>query len=276
MLVDSGEESRIFAGGTALLLALRQRMITPSHLVYLGGVPGLDRIEYDEKNGLRIGALVKHAEIADSAVVKARYPMLADMAAHVANPQIRNMGTLGGNLCYADPATDPPTCLLALGARVVAVSHEDKRVIEIDDFNTDYYETALRTQDVLTDIHVPPMAANTTGAYTRFLRTPADHRPLIGLGVVAQRQGDACRSIRIAIGGSTPMSTRARRAEQYLEGKTITLDALAEAAEIAASDISPLSDFRGSAEYRRDMVRVVARRTLASVFGLASNQRQLP
>jgi carbon-monoxide dehydrogenase medium subunit len=271
MLVDSGEDSRLFAGGTALLLAIRQRMLTPSHLVYLGGVPGLDRIEYDERNGLRIGALVRHAELADAPVVNARYPMLANMAAHVANPQIRNMGTLGGNLCYADPATDPPNCLMALGARLVAVSAQGERVIELDHFFTDYYVTALQSDEVVTEIQVPPLSANAAGAYTRFLRTPADHRPLVGLGVVASRNGDVCTEIRIAIGASTPVPVRARRAEEFLEGKHITRDLVDEAAVIAAADISPVSDFRGSAEYRREIVRVIARRTLASAFGLESN-----
>src|SRR3989442_996162 len=141
MLVDH-EEGRLFAGGTALLLAMRQRMLTPSHIVYLGGVRGLSRIEYDERNGLRIGALVRHAEIADSAVVNTAYPMLADMAGRVANPQVRNGGTLAGNLCYGDPATDPPPCLMALNAQVVAVGTDGERTIEIDRFFIDYFQSA--------------------------------------------------------------------------------------------------------------------------------------
>lgn len=264
MLADSGEASRLFAGGTALLLAMRQRMLTPSHIVYLGGVRGLDHIEFDERNGLRMGALVRHQEVADSPVIRSKYPVLASMAAHVANPQIRNMGTIGGNLCYGDPATDPPGCLIALRARVSVVGSKGERTIELDDFFTDYYQTALQPDEVVTEIQVPPMAADAKGAYTRFLRTPAEHRPLVSVAIVVRGNREA----RIAIGASVPVPTRARRAEQFLEGKTVTLEVLEEAAAIAAADVEPVSDFRGSAEYRRDMIRTVVRRTAATVFGL--------
>jgi carbon-monoxide dehydrogenase medium subunit len=264
MLADSGEDSRLFAGGTALLLAMRQRMLTPSHIVYIGGLQGLGHIEFDERNGLRIGALVRHIDVAEHQIIKSRYPMLAGMAAHVANPQIRNMGTIGGNLCYGDPATDPPGCLIALRARVSVAGSKGERTIELDDFFTDYYQTALQPDEVVTEIQVPPMAADAKGAYTRFLRTPAEHRPLVSVAVVARRN----REVRIAIGASVPVPTRARRAEQFLEGKTVTLEVLEEAAAIAAADVEPVSDFRGSAEYRRDMIRTVVRRTAATVFDL--------
>jgi carbon-monoxide dehydrogenase medium subunit len=239
-------------------------MLTPSHIVYLGGVRSLDRIEFDERNGLRIGALVRHQELADSPVVRSKYPVLAGMAAHVANPQVRNQGTLGGNLCYGDPATDPPGCLIALRARVSVVGGQGERTIELDEFFTDYYQTALQPDEVVTEIQVPPMAAGAKGAYTRFLRTPAEHRPLVSVAVVARGN----REVRIAIGASVPVPTRARRAEQFLEGRNVTRDVLEEAAAIAAADVEPVSDFRGSAQYRRDMIRTVVRRTAATVFGL--------
>lgn len=262
MLADSGEEARLLAGGTALLLAMRQRLVTPSHLVHLGGLHDLKTIEYDENNGLCIGALVCHGELADAAAIKKHYPMLASMAMHVANPQIRNMGTLGGNLCYADPATDPPVCLMALGARVLAVSAHGERVIALDEFYSGYYETTLANDEVLTRIEVPPPPAGTNGVYTRFLRTPAEHRPLVGLGIVVRRDADAIAEISIAIGASTTIPVRARQAEAFLREKGVGSDILDEAARIAAAEISPISDFRGAAEYRREMVRVVARRTL--------------
>ena len=264
MLVDH-EEGRLFAGGTALLLAMRQRMLTPSHIVYLGGVRGLSRIEYDERNGLRIGALVRHAEVADSAVVKTAYPMLADMAGRLANPQVRNVGTLAGNLCYGDPATDPPPCLMALGAQVVAVGPDGERTIELDRFFTDYFQNALGPGEVVTEIRVPPLQADAVGAYTRFLRTRADHRPLVGVGIVLRRAGGICREARIAIGASVPIPVRARRAEAFLAGKIINREVLEEAADIAATDITPVSDSRGSEEYRRDMVRTVVFRTAANL-----------
>jgi carbon-monoxide dehydrogenase medium subunit len=269
MLRDHGEDARLLAGGTALLLGLRQRLLTPSHIVYLGGVPGLRGISFDDKNGLRIGALTRHAEVAQSAVVRQRFPVVADMAGRIANPQVRSQATLGGNLCYGDPASDPPTCLMALGASVVVVGQGGERTIALDDFFPDYYETALQPDEVVIEIRLPPLG-KASAAYTRFLRTPAEHRPLVGLAVVATHDAGLCRGVRIVVGASTPVPTRARKAETFLEGKKITRELLEEASGIAANEITPLSDFRGSEDYRREMVKVVLRRTAASAFGLSS------
>jgi carbon-monoxide dehydrogenase medium subunit len=269
MLADSGEESRLFAGGTALLLAMRQRMLTPSHLISLGGVGALRGIAYDDHNGLRIGALTRHAEIADSPIIRAKYPMLADMAGQVANPQIRNQGTLGGNLCYGDPSTDPPTCLMALDATVHISGINGERTNRMTEFCVDYFQTSLAPDEIVTEIRLPPPVGAMTGAYTRFRRTAAEHRPLVGCGVVLFRNGDACREARIAIGASVPVPARAKQAEEFLAGKTFDRDTVLEAAVIAAAYIEPISDFRGSAEYRRDMVRIVAGRTIAAACGIA-------
>jgi carbon-monoxide dehydrogenase medium subunit len=192
--------------------------------------------------------------------------MLAGVAAQLANPQVRNQGTLGGNLCYGDPATDPPGCLMALGARVRVVGPNGGRMIPLEELYIDYYQTALEPSEVVTEIQVPPMAADAKGAYTRFRKTPAEHRPLVSVAVVARASGDACREARIVIGASVPIPVRARRAEQFLEGKPITREVLEEAACIVAADVEPVSDFRGSAEYRREMIRVVFRRTAASLI----------
>jgi carbon-monoxide dehydrogenase medium subunit len=266
MLADSGEDARLFAGGTALMLAMRQRMVTPSHVVYLGGVPGLSDIAFDERAGLRIGALATHAQVADSDVVKRNYPVLHHMAAHVANPQVRNQGTIGGNLCFADPASDPPGCLMALGARLRVAGPDGERSIELDEFFTDYYTTALEAGEVVTAIEIPPLPSDAGARYTRFLRTPAEHRPLVNVAAVLRRKGKVCSSARVVIGASVAVPTRARSAERFLEGKSITVEVLMETAELAAADIDPVDDLRGSADYRREMVRVVARRTLAEVF----------
>jgi aerobic carbon-monoxide dehydrogenase medium subunit len=270
MLAEHGEGARLMAGGTALILALRQRLVTPAQLIHLGRVPAMNAIVYDAKSGLRIGALARHIDVATNAAVKAHYPMLASMAAQVANPQVRNQGTLGGNLCYADPASDPPTCLMALGARVVATDGAREREIALDDFFTDYYQTALRPEEVLAEIRVPPLG-DATGAYARFRRTEAEHRPLLTLGVVVRRDGKACRSARIVIGASTTTPVHAKGVEQLLEGKAVTRALLDEAAALVRSQTQMLSDFRGSADYRREVAAVVLRRTVASLFSVELN-----
>lgn len=271
MLVSEGEDTRLYAGGTALLLAMRQRMLTPSSVVSLGGISGLNRIEYDAHRGLRIGALARHADVADHPAIQAHYPMLAAMAGRIANPQIRNTATIGGNLCYADPSTDPPTCLLALDAEVVVWGTDGERTIALRDFFLDYYLTALGPADVVTEIRVPPAPDDHVGLYTRYLRTPAEHRPLLGVGVAARRSGNAYHGVAISIGASVPMPVRARAAEQFLEGKAMTAALLDEAGAIAAAEITPVSDFRGSAEYRREVVRVVVCRTAGAAFGIETD-----
>ena len=186
MLADLGDDCRAIAGGTALMLGVRQRMLTPTHLVSLARLPQLRGIEFDAKNGLRIGALSRHADVANSPLVQQHYPVLASMASRVANPQVRNQGTIGGNLCYADPSTDPPGCLMALGAQVVLGSSRGERVLSIEEFLVDYYVTALESDEIVTEIRVPPPVAGTDGVYSRFLRTPAEHRPLASVALVAQ------------------------------------------------------------------------------------------
>jgi len=269
MLADLGEDCRVMAGGTALMLAMRQRILMPSHIISVARIEALRGIHFDPVNGLRIGALTRHIDLADSPIVKQHYPMLADMAARVANPQVRNQGTVGGNLCYADPSTDPPTCLMSLGASVVLGSTRGERVLSLEAFLVDYYVTAIEPDEVVVEIRVPAPAADFSGRYTRFLRTAAEHRPLIGLSLATRRSGNVCREAVLTVGASTPIPCRVPRAEQFLAGKAITREVAAEAAEIVAADIEPVSDLRGSAEFRRDMVRVVARRTIAGLYGLA-------
>ncbi|MBB3175943.1 xanthine dehydrogenase family protein subunit M [Variovorax sp. Sphag1AA] len=275
MLGDLGDECRAIAGGTALMLGMRQRMLTPTHLVSLARIEALRGIDFDARNGLRIGALSRHADVANSAIVQKHYPVLASMASRVANPQVRNQGTIGGNLCYADPSTDPPGCLMALDAQIVLGSARGERVLSIEEFLVDYYVTALEPDEMVVEIRVPPLAAGTDGAYTRFLRTAAEHRPLASVAFIARREGSLCREAKLSVGASTPIPTRLRRAEAFLEGRTVTADIATEVADIVAADIEPVSDARGSADFRRDMVRIVARRTVAELFGLDMNEGAL-
>lgn len=269
MLADFGEDSRIIAGGTALLLGMRQRMLSPTHLISLGKLDNLRKIEFEEGVGLQIGALVRHAEIARSEVINKHFPILASMASRLANPQVRNAGTIGGNLCYGDPATDPPGCLLALGAQVVVMGPNGERSLDIEDFLVDYFQTALAPDEIVTHILIPALPNDVIGSYTRFLRTPAEHRPLVNIALLAQTADNkTCGQIRIAMGASTATATRLGNAEAYLEGKTITPDVCAEAAHLAVQDLSTISDSRGSAEYRLEMTRVVLRRALSALFSL--------
>lgn len=264
------EEVRVVAGGTALMLTMRQRMVQPGHLISMARIERLHGIDFDSEKGLRIGSMTRHADLARSSIVRSHYPVLASMAARVANPQVRNQGTLGGNLCYADPSTDPPTCLLALDAQVVLGSVRGERIMPLSSFIVDYFETAIEPDELLVEIRVPPLPEGMSGVYSRFLRTAAEHRPLVSVAVVGQQNAHICHDVRIAVGASTPVPCRMPNVEALLKGNRIDFDLAERAAAQIAEDIEPLSDARGSAEFRRQMVRVVARRTICEVFGLGN------
>jgi aerobic carbon-monoxide dehydrogenase medium subunit len=267
MLAEYGDECRIIAGGTALVLALRQRMVNPTHLISIGQIERARGITYDKKVGLRIGALTLHAEVAASPVIRKGYPMLADMAARVADPQVRNQGTIGGNLCYADPATDPPSSLMANDARLVLASKRGERILTIEEFLVDYYTTALEPDEIVTEIQVPPVNY-TVGRHVRHLRTAAEHRPMINVAVTVKQNGRQCDDVRLVVGATTPVPARVKTGEDFLRGKAVTVDVAAEAAQIVATSIRPISDMRGSESYRRRVVATVVRRTICEMFGL--------
>ena len=273
MLANHGDDCRMIAGGTALLLALRQRMLAPTHLISLAGIRALRGVTWDDRLGLRIGALTLHADVARSPLIRERCPMLADMAGRLANPQVRNQGTIGGNLCYADPATDPPSCLMALDATVVLSSARGERSLSVEEFLVDYYTTALAPDEIVSEIRVPPWRFD-TGYHARFLRTAAEHRPLVNMAMTVKMHGAACEDVRLVVGATTITPTRIRPAEAFLRGKTVTIAVARDAAEIVAAGIDPISDIRGAREFRRDMVRVVARRTIERLFGLETTSEE--
>jgi carbon-monoxide dehydrogenase medium subunit len=268
MLLHHGEEARALAGGTSLVLLLRQRLAEPTHLVHLGNLGELRGIRIDDEGELRIGALATHGEVAAHAAIRERFPVIAEMAAKVANPQIRNVATLGGNLCYGDPASDPPTCLVALGARVRVRREVDEREIALESFFRGYYENALDVGDVLLEVIVPPLPREGIALYSRFITTPAEGRPLTVAALRAIGGRDGWTEVRLALGAVVPAPARAVEAERFLAGRKLTPEALAEAAELAVNDLAPLDDFRASGAYRREVTRVNVRRLLDRAAGV--------
>jgi carbon-monoxide dehydrogenase medium subunit len=262
LLARHGDEARPLAGGTSLVLMLRQRLAEPKHVVHLGKLAALRGIRIDGEGQLRIGALTTHAEIAAHALIRERFPVLADMAAQVANPQIRNVATLGGNLCYADPASDPPTCLVALGARVRVINGSKEREIALEGFFRGYYETVLGLGDIVIEVIVPPLPQGGAALYSRFITHPAEGRPLCAVALRLVRSEEHWREVRLVLGAVVPAPMRALAAEQCLTHGKIDDEALAEAAELAVRDIAPVDDFRASGAYRRDVTRVIVRRLL--------------
>lgn len=267
MLADHGDEACVFAGGTALLLGMRARMMAPEVLVSLGQLSDLREIAFSSSNGLTIGALARHSDVARSEAVLANYPMLAGMAANLANPQVRNQGTIGGNLCYADPATDPPACLIAMDAEVSIVGHGGERRISMREFSVDFFTTALEAGEILTAIHLPPPSGRLE-VYRRHLRTPAEHRPVANIALTFSEQKGVCADVRLVIGAATPSPQSMTLAEQFLNGRAMSLDVAAEAADLVAAELNPISDGRGEGEFRRRIVRAATRRAIAEAAGL--------
>lgn len=276
LAAEHGDEARFIAGGTALMLALRQRLASPAVLVSLARLAPLRGIALDDGGAdggasLRLGALTLHAELAESDLVRRQLPALAGLASRMANPQVRHQGTLGGNLCYGDPSTDPPTLLLALDARVLLASYRGERELPLGEFLVDYYTTALDADELLVAVRVPlPAGAGpgeTRTSYHRHLRTAADHRPMASVAAQLRVQDGVCLQAALALGAATPVARRLPQAEALLAGRRLSARLIDDVARAVAGGIEPLDDLRGSADYRRDIVRVITRRTLAGLAG---------
>jgi carbon-monoxide dehydrogenase medium subunit len=262
-LKEFGTDAKLIAGGTALVIMMRQRLVRPGCLVSLRSLRGFNGIEAQD-GGLRIGGLATHRDVESSALVRRRLPMLAETYHHVATLRVRNMATVGGGLAHADPNQDPPPALIALGATVKAMSSDGSRVIPLDTFFTDYYETVLQPNEMITEVFVPRLAANSGGAYLKFLPRTADDYATVSAAAVLtlDKTKKNVADVRIALGsvGTTPI--RASAAEAVLRGQPLKAEAFAEAGEKAKEAADPVSDFRGSAAYKKEMVAVFVRRAL--------------
>lgn len=269
LLTEHGEDARPMAGGTALVVLMKQSLVNAEHIVSLDRVPGLDSIRVDGDD-LRIGGLVRHRDLETSAAVRGFAPFLCDVYRRVATVRIRNMATVGGGLAHADPAQDPPPGFMTLDARVRLVSRTGERVVPVDEFFTDYYETVIQPGELLTEVIVPRPSPAAKFVYLKFLPRTEDDYATVAVAARAETQDGVCRNLRVALAAAGPTPIRARAVEQALEGKSVTPAAVREAAEAVADEVDPLDDFRGSPEYKRDMAVVFTRRALERVLGLAS------
>jgi carbon-monoxide dehydrogenase medium subunit len=262
-LKEFGSDAKLIAGGTALVIMMKQRLVRPSCLVSLRSVRGLNGIEI-KNGGIAIGGLATHRAVEGSSLLRRRLPMLTETYHHVATLRVRNMATVGGGLAHADPNQDPPPSLIALGASVKATSANGARTIPLDEFFKDYYETVLNPDEIITEVTIPKLAPNTGAAYIKFLPRTADDYATVSAAAVLtlDRSNKTIADVRIALGsvGVTPI--RATAAEALLRGQPVKSEAFAEAGERAKEAVDPLSDFRGSAAYKKDMAAVFVRRAL--------------
>lgn len=257
-------ETKIIAGGTALVLMLQQKLVAPETLVGLGRIPGLSSISTDGE-GLHIGAMTLLRDCADSETVCKDYPALARACGLVGNVRVRNQATLGGNLAEADYASDPPAMLLALNAWVTAVSLQGRREIAVRDLMQGFYTTALDAGEIIESIHVPAPPPGARMAYLKYKSRSSEDRPCVGVAVVAGFEGDRCADLRVAVGAACEVPRRLAEYEQMANGHPLTDELVAEIAEGYAANIETLDDLRGSAWYRTQMIRVHVRRALEEV-----------
>jgi carbon-monoxide dehydrogenase medium subunit len=262
MLSKYGDQAKVIAGGLSLLLFIREKLYHPKYLVSIMGIKGLDYIRYDEKKGLKIGALTTHRSIEDSPLVKEKFPVMAETFHRVGSMRIRNVGTIGGNLCHADPRLDPPPTLLALDASVKLVGPKSPRVIKLENFFVNYYETVLKQDEILTEINVPNQPPRPAGAYMRFTTKTNGDTPAVELAAIVtlDSKREALENVRIGLGALAPTALRARKTEAFLKGKKFEEAILEEAAQIVSQEVEPIGDLRGSEQYKREMVGVMLKR----------------
>jgi len=254
-------DAKVLSGGQSLLPLLKLRLGSAGHLIDINRVPGLEYIK-EEGGFLKIGGRTRESALEGSELIHKKYPILADTAAVIADPIVRNLATIGGNLAHGDPANDHPATMLAVGAVVVATGKKGERTIPIDAFFTGLFETALGKDEILTEIRIPAAAPKSGGAYMKFERKVGDFATAGAAAQVTLGAGGeiAKAGIGLTNAGLTPL--RAAEAEKFLQGKRPDAATLAQAAKLAGAASDPSADRRGAVEYKKEMARVLTARAL--------------
>jgi carbon-monoxide dehydrogenase medium subunit len=280
LLKQHAGEAKVFAGGSHLTILMKQGLYQPKALVNIKKISELKGIQYDEKEGLIIGALVTHRELETSALVREKFPVLCAAEREVANIRVRNMGTVGGNLASGEPLTDLSQIFIALDGKAQIVGPGGQRTIGVEELFVDFYTTTLAEDEILTQVVVPPWPPRSGIEYIRFSSSSVVDKPSAGVAVRLTLDGsdETVESARIVLGcvGATP--ARARKAEGLLTGKKLTAALAEEAGSVASQECSPTSDLRGSEHYKRAIVRTLVKRAAGKAYerALTHPLRQAP
>jgi carbon-monoxide dehydrogenase medium subunit len=264
-----GDDAKILSGGQSLIPMMKFRLARPSHLVDINRISGLSYIK-EEGGYLKIGGLVREAELEDSPLIRQKYPILFDTSRVIADPQVRNMATLAGNLAHGDPANDHPATMMALGAEIVAVGPQGERVIPVAGFFITLFTTELQHDEIVTEIRIPIPPPRSGGAYLKLERKVGDFATAAVAAQVTVDAGGICQKAGIALTnvGATPI--KAAKAEEFLKGKKLDDTSITQAAQLAAEAAQPSSDLRGPEEYKRALVKELTRRALARAYERAN------
>lgn len=268
LLAQHGEDAKVLAGGQSLIPAMRFRLASPAILVDINRLEGLSHIR--EENGhLAIGGMARESAIDESEAVLHRYRLLADAARVIADPLVRNRATIGGNLAHADPANDHPAVMLAYGSEIVAYGPQGQRVIPIDDFFVDMFQSSLQPDELLVEIRIPRPGPGSGGAYIKIERKVGDYA-ISAVAVQLTMHGDTVSTARIALTNVNAVPMRAFRAEQALIGQQLSDEVLEAVGHEAGQECDPWADLRGTVEYKRDLTRVVTKRTIRKAAARAA------
>jgi len=258
---------RVYAGGTDVIPRLKARLLpAPEVLMDLKGLTELNYVEYDKKQGLRIGALAAISSVESHGAVQARFAVLSQGSHSIASTQVRNRGTVVGNICSAVPSADAVPALLCLGATLLCVSPRGERIIDIEDFFAGPRKTILADDELLKEIRIPDMPKGGRGAYIKLSTRSRMELALVGVGAVVAVTDGVFRDVRIGLGAVAPTPMRASRAEEVLRGEKVGEQVIAEAGRLAAAASLPIDDHRASAEYRRLMVEVLVKRAIGQAL----------
>lgn len=263
LAVELGEGAKIMAGGTDVVIAMKEGFIKPEHIIDIKRIPGLDYIKGDRETGIKIGALTSLRDISFHPMLKQELPAVADAAHFVASTQVRSRGTMVGNICNASLSCDTGPILLALGVKLNIQGAEHSYVLPIEDFFKGVKRTALEQGEIVTEIQIPPLAEDTCCAYIKHAYRKAMDLAIVGVAAVltVNKEG-ACTDARIGLGAVATTPVRSAGAEKILIGNRLSDDVIEKASVAAMDDCNPISDVRASAEYRKDMVRVFTKRAI--------------
>jgi aerobic carbon-monoxide dehydrogenase medium subunit len=262
MLQQYGEDAKILSGGQSLIPMMKFRIARPAYLIDINRIAGMSYIK-EEDGQLKIGGLTREADLESSPLIQSRYPIILDTAHSIADPQVRNLATVAGNLAHGDPANDHPATMLALGAKVVATGPNGKRVIPIEDFFVSLFTTALEPNEIVTEIQVPVPPARSGGAYLKLERKVGDFATAAVAAQVTVDAGGSCQYAGIGLTNVGPTPLKATKAEAFLRGKKVDEANLRQAAQLAGEDAQPTSDLRGPAEYKTGLVKELTFRALS-------------
>lgn len=265
-----GEEAKYMSGGHSLLPMMKLRFATPEHIIDISKIEGLSYIK-EEGDHLKIGALTTQTEMEYSSLIKEKYPIMSDAIKLTADPSVRNVGTIGGNIAHGDAANDQPALMLAMRATVIAEGIDGKKSIPIDEFFHGFYMTALEPSDVLVEIQIPKMKKGSGGAYHKVERKVGDYATA-GVAVhVELDDSGVCQEIGIGLTNVSAVPMRLERGEDLLRGKVITDDLIAQVGAMASEDCEPTSDLRGSEAYKRSIVNTITQRMIRLAINRAQN-----